>query len=88
MGFNKSASQKQANRAFKSGITKDQISGSFRRYLDKLYFKEKTLGALRVYGEHIYLFNSDNVLITILYVPMKYKKIAIKIGSRKNGKNR
>ena len=85
LGINKRSSQKQADKALEFGLLNNEFSGSFRRYLDGLYFKYETAGAVRVYGEHVYLFNTEDVLITIMHVPTKYKRLARKLGGRKNG---
>lgn len=88
IGLKKSAVQRHADRAWDRGFTKDKASGSFRRYLDRMYFGHKTIGALRVYGEYVYLFSSDIVLITIMHIPTKYKRLAKKLGRENMGFDR
>lgn len=53
------------------GIKRSQYNGSFRRYLDKIYFKNNF--DIIIYGNFIYLFDKT-FLVTVLPIPSKYLK--------------
>ena len=75
LGIKKSATDRMAQRAFERGSDHSQYSGSFRRYLDKLILSHNySAKAIKIFGEHIYLFGNNMTLITVLQVPTEYKK--------------
>lgn len=65
-------SKRQIELAIKRGYSINCYSGSFKRYLDKIKSKDEV--HLRIYGNHIYIFNQYWILITVLNVPPKYLK--------------
>lgn len=69
-----STSKRQVELAIKRGYSINNYSGSFRRYLDKIKKKEQEEVHLRIYGNHIYIFNIYWILITVLNIPTKYLK--------------
>lgn len=85
LGIKKKSFQRQANRALEFGLVHSDFKGRFKKFLDALYFKYKTAGAVRVYGEHVYLFTTEDILITVFHVPTKFKRLALKLGRKKNG---
>lgn len=75
-----SISKRQVDLAIKRGNSINKYSGSFRRYLDKLRAKQEEVH-LRIYGNHIYIFNAYWILITVLNIPAKYLKYKSKGGN-------
>lgn len=73
-GLPKRAVARQAEAALQKGKTYKDFSGNFRRYLDKLSIEYKN-NNLRVYSGYIYAFTEDR-LITVLQIPVKYRKAA------------
>ena len=69
-----SVSKRQTELAIKRGYSINNYSGSFRRYLDKIKKKNDEEIHLRIYGNHIYIFNAYWILITVLNIPTKYLK--------------
>ena len=72
-----SVSKRQVELAIKRGNNIVDYSGSFRRYLDKIQYKDEKCH-LKIYGNHIYIFNPYWFLITALTIPSKYSKYKIK----------
>lgn len=64
--------QKMAEKALRFGLIHSDVSGSFNRYITKLYMAHGKANNVRVYGEHVYLFCGET-LLTILPLPKKYK---------------
>lgn len=83
VGLNHDASQRLVDRALGEGIRPSETRGSLRRYLDGLYLSKRNATNIRVYGEHVYLFDDDR-LITVLHLPCDFKRAAAKIRSRRS----
>ena len=79
-GITRKAVQRMANKIFVGGYTPQEFSGPFRRYLDGVYGSTDSHREIRVYGEQIWVFGYENVLITVLVLPRKYRN---KIRSKK-----
>ena len=67
-------SKRQNQLALERGMDKSEFSGSFRRYLDKLTYKESYYIKLKIYANDIFLYNTDGMLVTVLNIPSKYLK--------------
>lgn len=74
VGLNKKALKRLMPRVLKNGVMRAEVTGSLRRYLDKLFLKYKSGNNIRVYGEHIYIIQ-NRTLITVLPLPTKYKTL-------------
>lgn len=74
VGLPKQAINRNAERALENGLTHKEVSGSICRYADKLYLQYRKANNIRFYGNQIYLFK-DNILITVLPLPQKYRKV-------------
>jgi hypothetical protein len=73
IGISKTLSTKLADKALEFGKHPNEFTGSFRRYLDKIYFTNRAINNIRVYNNYIYLFQ-NSILVTVLLVPYKYRK--------------
>ena len=71
LGIPLNAVKKNAEKALKYGVHRQDASGPFRRYLDALYYEYETANNMRVYNRHIYIFCGE-VLVTVMNVPYKY----------------
>lgn len=78
-----SSMAKMAQRALDSGYRQGDVSGRFKRYLDGLYFKNRTANGLRVYGENVYVF-SGSTLVTVFPLPHEFRAIVAKLNKRKS----
>lgn len=86
LGLPKSAVMRNAERAMKYGVERQDAYGPFRRYLDAMYFDYGTANNLRVYNRHIYIFCNET-LVTVLNIPYKYFDVADVIQRRKKAKD-
>lgn len=84
VGLSKKISQKNAEKALEHGLTHKELSGSIKRYVDRLYLSHGVGNNIRIYNRYVYIFQGK-VLITILNLPTKYHKTADAI--LKNRKN-
>lgn len=76
LGLSASASERLARRAWERGLKHGDTSGRLHRYLDGLFLAHRQATNLRVYGEHAYLFGSDEQLITVLLLPRELREAA------------
>lgn len=82
-GFTKGSADRMAQRALDFGMKHNECSGKLKRYVDSLYFANKTANNIRLFGEKAYIFHNDT-LITVLQVPRNLCKFVKKV--EKHGK--
>ena len=82
-GLPKKAIEKNALNALQNGICHSETTGRFRKYIDWLFLSHKQGGKIRIYGNHVYIFNTTDKLITVLPLPNEHKNSAKKILKRK-----
>lgn len=82
VGLPKGCVIKNAERAFEKGLKHSELSGSLKRYVDKLYLEQKHANNIRLYCGSAYLFRG-NVLITVIPLPGKYRKQEEKMRAKK-----
>ena len=75
VGVPRSAVKKLADKALSDGVRREDTQGSLRRYLDALYYYNRSANNIRVWSEKVYIFN-DRTLITVLDLPQRYKNRA------------
>lgn len=81
VGLSKKIADKNAQKALDEGITHAETKGSLKRYLDSIYFTNRSINNIRVYQHSVYLF-AGPTLVTILSLPQKYRNTVNNI--RKN----
>ena len=67
-GLNKKSIQRIANKAFNDGIRHGQTKGSLKKWVDGLYFTNKTANNIRLYGDKAFIFTNER-LITVIQIP-------------------
>jgi len=72
-GVGKKACYRLVNNAIKRGINRTQLTGSIRRYLDKLYYSHEECTDIIVYAGKVFVF-VKSVLVTVMHLPSKYIK--------------
>lgn len=77
MGVPKKAVIRMVEKAFEVGKCHSDFSGSFSRYLDSIFLKERNANNMRVYNGHLFIFAGDT-LITAWPVPSKYRKLTMR----------
>ena len=75
LGLSKKLAAKNAERALTEGIQQKETSGSLNRFMEALYWKNRTANNVRIYCDYVYVFH-DSVLITVYPLPQKYRKTA------------
>lgn len=73
-----------ANKALNNGISHSETTGSLKRYIDSLYFRNQSANNIKIYNYNVYIF-VNTLLITILMLPNKYKSTVDKIKIKKKG---
>lgn len=72
-GFNKNATERMANKAFKEGVSHSQTKGKLNKWVTSLYFKNKNANNIKLYGDKAYIF-CDSVLVTVIQIPVGLMK--------------
>jgi N-acetylneuraminic acid mutarotase len=78
----KKAKNSNAKKAYSHGIGQADCTGSFKRYLDGLFFYNHA-GHIRVYNRNVYIFRKDGTFITVFPLPKKYHNTEDKIKARR-----
>lgn len=81
-GLSKRASRRNADKAFREGITHKETSGALNRYITALYFEHGTANNVRIYCGMIYIF-CDDVLVTVYPLPQKYRRTVERINAKR-----
>ena len=67
-GLNKKSVQRIADKAFNEGFRHSQTKGSLKKWVDGLYFTNKTANNIRLYGDKAFIFTNER-LITVIQIP-------------------
>jgi len=78
IGLRGGLADKVALRALAEGVSHGDTVGSLKKYLDSLFFKNRSANNMRVFMEKVFIFNGET-LITVLPLPHKYKKVINKM---------
>lgn len=77
LGLSRRAFERISLRAFVSGKKHAECKGHLKKYIDSVYFEYKTGNNIRIYGENIFIFSSNN-LVTVYQLPNYLKYYAKK----------
>lgn len=80
-GVPKKSSGKLVDRAWEQGLKHDELKGHLRKYVDSRVINSKATP--RIYGQHLYLFNSDGTLRTAYDLPSNLKSLAVVLAKKK-----
>lgn len=72
-GIGKKACYRMATNAVERGVNRTQLTGSVRRYLDKLYFSHEDCTDIIVYAGKVFVF-VKTILVTVMNLPGRYIK--------------
>lgn len=75
LGVPKRAVARRAALALERGRPREDFSGSFRKYLDAKFRLHHVADNMRVFGNHLFLFQGD-ILITAWTIPLCFRKAA------------
>lgn len=73
LSLNKKSLEKLANLAFDKGLKHADMKAYLKKYIDKMYFRNKKANNVRVYGEVLFIFVEDR-LVTLYQLPNNLKK--------------
>lgn len=74
VGLSKSAEASMPAKALSVGMCHSDATGRLKKYFDFLFFHNYSATNVRIFGEHVYVFNGDDTLITVLPLPNEHKK--------------
>lgn len=72
IGVPKRAVPKLAADALAKGKSHADFAGSMRRYLDGIFLEHRNATNMRVFAQHVFIFNGDT-LITAWMLPPKFR---------------
>lgn len=72
VGLPKRAILRMVESAYVKGKSHSDFHGSFGRYLDSIYLKERNANNLKIWNYNVFLFHND-VLITVFDIPSKFR---------------
>lgn len=75
LGLPKRAVERNAENAWNQGRKHKDYTGSFKRYLDSIFLRERTASEMRILNGYIYIFTAD-ALITVYIAPQRYRNAA------------
>ena len=88
LGIPQKSAEKNARLALEKGVRHSETSGSLNRYLTGLYLNRYTANNIRIFNNHVYIFQ-DSKLITVYLLPAKYRRTVEKIlEARKNANSK
>lgn len=73
-GLDRRALERTAAKALQAGLHPKETAGALRRYLDGQAMQHGK--RLRVLGNHIFVFGSRHVLVTVLELPHEFRRAA------------
>lgn len=69
----KKLSKRLAEKALTLGIKTSETTGNLKKFIDYLYFYNKTANNIRIYNQKVFIFH-NNTLITILNLPYRFHR--------------
>lgn len=81
-GTNRKETLRLAARAYAKGLTHADTKGVLNAYITSLYFYNKTANNIRILDEKVFIF-SGTTLITVYFLPKRYRKIVKKLENLK-----
>ena len=72
-GLKSKSTERMAAVAYEKGMKHGDLSGNLKKWVDSLYFKNRTANQIRLYGDKAYIFQNEK-LITVLQIPQNLLK--------------
>lgn len=76
IGVPKRAVERMAGKALSDGHKHSDFSGAMRRYLNSVFLDHKNANNMRVYNQHLFIFDGET-LVTVWLLPAKFRNAAI-----------
>lgn len=67
-GVGKNSVKRMAKKVYDFGMTHSDTTGNLKKWVDGLYFYNKSANQIRLYGDKAYIFHNQ-VLITVVQIP-------------------
>lgn len=77
-GLNDKSSERLAKIAYEKGLKHGNLTGNLKKWVDSLYFKNRTANQIRLYGDKAYIFQNEK-LITVIQIPHNLVKEVVRI---------
>lgn len=77
-GLNNKSSERLAKIAYEKGLRHGNMTGNLKKWVDSLYFKNRTANQIRLYGDKAYIFQNEK-LITVIQIPHNLVKEVVRI---------
>lgn len=75
-GLHEKAADRITTKALKDGFKREQTKGRLRKWIDSKYlaYPENQGRIFLIYGDKLYIFSKESVLITVITVPAYIRK--------------
>lgn len=77
-GLNDKSSERLAKITYEKGLRHGNLTGNLKKWVDSLYFKNRTANQIRLYGDKAYIFQNEK-LITVIQIPHNLVKEVVRI---------
>lgn len=67
-GIKKKSIDRIVDKVLENGYSHNQLKGRLKKWVDSLWFKNKSANNIKLYGDKAYIF-IDNKLVTTLQIP-------------------
>jgi len=82
-GLNKRAAVRMAARAHAEGLPTEATHGPLKRWLSEREASNERGAFCRIYGDHVFIFGRNAVLITVLFLPHEFRAAVAKLKARR-----
>ena len=67
-GLKEKSSDRIAKIAYEKGLRHSDLTGNLKKWVDSLYFRNRSANQIRLYSDKAYIFTGDK-LITVIQIP-------------------
>ena len=81
-GLKEKSSDRIAKIAYENGLRHSELTGNLKKWVDGLYFRNRSANQIRLYSDKAYIFTGQK-LITVLQIPHNLVREADKLRRNK-----
>ena len=80
-GIKEKSADRMAKIAYEKGLKHRDLTGNLKKWVDRLYFKNRAANQIRLYGDKAYIFQNEK-LITVIQIPHNLVKEVVRISKK------
>lgn len=78
LGLGRAALERTAEIALGEGFKHSDARGKLKRWIDRIYFAQRSANNVRIHGEQLFLF-AGSTLVTVFPVPAEFHRVLKKM---------